>query len=498
MTLPSPPFLPDPSAAFSSSALPSAPRRLHPLSPVVRIGRAAVAFLYVAATAVAQSRSNGHPDYVIDVVILVATVVAGFVSWVVTTWSVEGSTMQVSTGLIRRKVVRLPLSRVQAVDLVEPWLARLLGLAEVRVRTGGGADGDARLQYLKVSDAQAVRTALVALVHGLPGSTPEAPEHPLVRVNNRLLVLSTLLTGGILSSLAFIVLEVVLFSLHETVLGTSLLLYLFAALSALGRRIANEWGLAVSESPDGLRLKAGLGSRVRETIPPNRIQAVHRVEPLFWRGFGWQRLELHLAGGVAHRRNQPRAVVRRALLPVGLVPEADLLLSRLLGRTGVGLSRPPRRGRVRSPFSFHFLSAGHDGVIAESTSGRVCRRTEMIPLAKVQSIHYVQGPFLRALGLATVHVVAAGHGASVSWRQWDASEARSLVDELTAACASARELDLARAAAHAVPGQPPPPPPGQPPPASPAVAPPLPVQGVAPPVLSVPPPPPQGLPFTGK
>ena len=444
MTLPEPPYLPDDhSSAIAGGALPRVPQRLHPLSPVVRLGRAVIGLVYIAGSALLQSRS-GHPNYWVDAVIVAVGVVAGVISWAVTTWSVDGSILQVSTGLIRRKVVRLPLSRVQAVDLVEPWLARVLGLAEVRVRTGGGGGGDARLQYLSVSHAQAVRTALVALAHGLPGSTPEAVDRPLVKVDNGLLVLSTLLTGRVLSSVAFVGLEVVLFTIHQTVVASSLLLYMFASLSALGRRIANEWGLAVSESPDGLRVKTGLGSRVRETIPPNRIQALHQLEPLFWRAFGWQRLEIHLAGGVARRRNQPRAVVRRALLPVGHRPECDLLLSRLLGRTGVALTTPPSRGRVRSPFSFHFLAAGHDGWVAMSTSGRLSRRTEIIPLAKVQSIHYVQGPILRALRLATVRVVAAGRDTSVSWRQWDAFEARKLVDELTAACAAARQYDLAQ------------------------------------------------------
>jgi hypothetical protein len=41
-------------------------------------------------------------------------------------------------------------------------------------------------------------------------------------------------------------------------------------------------------------------------------------------------------------------------------------------------------------------------------------------------------------------VVAAGRDTSVSWRQWDAFEARKLVDELTAACAAARQYDLAQ------------------------------------------------------
>ncbi|MHB8247005.1 MAG: PH domain-containing protein [Acidimicrobiales bacterium] len=440
MSLPAPPFTGDESRR-PGMGLPSVPQRLHPLSPVVRIGRAAIAFVYIAGYTIIEARSGKHSGYGIDIFLLVATVLAGVISWAVTTWAVEGTTLHVSTGLIRRKVIRLPLSRVQAVDLVEPWLARLLGLAEVRVRTGGGGAGDARLQYLRLSDAQAVRTALVALAHGLPGTTPAAEERLLIQIDNGLLVGSSALTARTLSVLAVVGVELFLVLDHLAVAASTLVIYVLAMIGSLAKRIANEWGLTVSESPDGLRLKTGLGSRLRETIPPNRIQAVHHVEPLFWRLFSWKRLELHLAGGVSRRRNQPSAVVRRSLLPVGRPGEPEMLLRRLLGRESVAMSPPPVRGRIRSPLSFHFLAAGHDGVIAMSTSGRVCRRTDMVPLAKVQSVHFVQGPLLRALRLATVRVHAAGRGATVAWRQRDEIEARVLVDELAVACAAARELE---------------------------------------------------------
>jgi putative membrane protein len=444
-----PPFSSDRDSGHARG-LPRTPVRLSPLSSIVYVTRAAVAFVYVAVTALVQ---KGSAHYTIDLVILVLTVAGGITSWAVTRWFVEGSTLQVSTGLIRRKVVRVPLSRVQAVDLVEPWVARLVGLAEVRVRTGGGADGDARLQYLRVSDAQATRNALIALAHGLPPLTPEAQERPLVRVDNGLLVRSTMLTGRMLSSAGMIAVEILLAAFHLAIAASSLLLYVFAMASTLVRRVANEWGLAVSESPDGLRVKTGVGSRLRETIPVQRIQALHRIEPVFWRHFGWQRLELHLAGGVARRRRQTSAVVRRALLPVGLKGEADLLVGRLVGVTDLPLERPPGRGRLRSPLSFHFLAAGHDATLAVSTWGRLTRRTELMPLAKVQSIHYVQGPILRMLGLATVRMHAAGRGATVTWRQWDAGTASALVDELTAACAAARKAHDAALAPRGLAGE---------------------------------------------
>ena len=453
MELPPPPFFGEEIGGVA--VLPPSPRRLHPLSPVVRVGRATVGLLYVAVLTVLQSQRGGG-DGVLDAVIVGVTVVFGVVSWLVTTWSVEGTTLEVASGLIRRQVVRVPLARVQAVDLVEPWLARIFRLAEVRVRTGGSGSGDARLQYLKLGEARAVRAALLALAHGLPDTTPAAPERPLLRVDNGRFLIASLLTGSFLLTLCSIGLEVALAELGRAILEGALIVYVAAAVARFGRRIANEWNFSLAESPDGLRITSGIGSRVGETIPARRIQAVHRVEPLVWRLAGWQRLELHLAGGVSRRRNQPSGVVRRALCPVTTADVGGPLVHRLLETAEVEMSPPPRRGWIRSPLSYHFLGAGHDDNLAVSSSGRICRRTELVPLAKVQSIHYIQGPTLRALGLATVRMHAAGRHATVEWRQWDAASAEELVAELTLACSRARQ----RASAESRPAASAPPPAG--------------------------------------
>lgn len=456
MQLPPQPNLPlaGPGAA---AVLPTAPERLHPLSPLVRVGRAGAGLLTLVLLAFVQSNKKGGSGLNVDLAIFGVIVLLGVVSWFVTTWHVAGTTLEVATGLIRRKVVRVPLARVQAVDVVEPWISRIFKLAEVRVRTGGSGGGDARLQYLTTARAYAVRSALVALAHGLPVTTPEAPERPLAAVDNARLVAASFLAGRFVGALLSLALEAVFAAFHLVVVASSFVVYVLGVVVRFGRGLANEWGLRVSEAPDGVRITTGVGSRVRETIPAYRIQAVHRAEPLFWRPFGWQRLELHLAGGVAARRSQPSSVVRRTLMPVAEAPEASLLVSRLLGEEPP-LAKPPRRAVARAPLSYHFLSAGHDGSIAASTWGRVCRRTEFVPLAKVQSIHYVQGPLLRILGLATVRVHAAGRHATVSWREWDAKAAAALVEELTLACAAARARQPGRTRPVALADLPPPPP----------------------------------------
>ena len=122
------------------------------------------------------------------------------------------------------------------------------------------------------------------------------------------------------------------------------MLDIFALVSRMVRRVAEEWGFEVAEAPDGLRIRSGLASRVAETIPYGRVQAVRMLEPLLWRRFGWCRLELHIAGSVGHERNQPRAAIRRALLPVGDRSQTEWLLGRVVAEHEVSLTPPPRTG----------------------------------------------------------------------------------------------------------------------------------------------------------
>ncbi len=95
------------------------------------------------------------------------------------------------------------------------------------------------------------------------------------------------------------------------------------------------------------------------------------------------------------------------------------------------------------PLSYHFLAAGHDATLAVAVTGRIRRETTWVPLAKTQSVRLVQGPLQRKLGLATVHVDAAGKRVRAEFRERQQDEARSLVGELAALSRSAcRQVSL--------------------------------------------------------
>jgi putative membrane protein len=424
--------------------------RLHPLSPVVRSGRGVLAVLAVVGL---SPMLGGGPRW-FDLAFPVAVAVAAVVSWMVTRWQLDGVTLRIETGLLRRDSRQLPIARIQAVDLVRPFLARALGLAELRVRLAGSSDADGRLAYLTEQAATELRARLLAAHHGLDPATPEPAERIAVIVPaDRLIgsvMLSTAGTAGVVV-IAGLVLAVVSPAGVAALAGT-LLWWVIATVSLVWRRVSEQYGFTVAQSPDGIRIRRGLLGTVAETIPAARVQATRMIEPLLWRPLGWCRLEVDVAGSPGRDDADGSVRMRKALLPVGRLDEAGFLLRMAAGGAAPLLTRPPRRARWKAPLSYHYLAAGHDDSLAVSVTGRLRRVTTWVPLEKAQSVRFVQGPLQRRLALATVHLDAAGRHVRAEFRERPQAQARLLVDELAVLSRQARRQERAASGAQAADG----------------------------------------------
>lgn len=416
--------------------------RLHPLSPVIRVGRplAGIAVLFLASFFNSARRGRfGIYAHIAGAALLLLLAV---ISWLVTRWCVRDGVLRVETGLLRRQSLRFPLTQLQAVDIVRPGLARLLGLAELRLRMGGSTGRSGRLAFLPITEANSLRNQLLAARLASPPILGDGRETVLVSVPRGRLLISILLTRpALLVLLAAVLLTITALlapAVAPTVLGSSGA-FVIGLTAVLWRRFNSGYRLTIAEADDGLRVRSGLIATAAETIPRGRVQAVRMVEPLLWRPLGWRRLEVDVAGHQRARgENAAEGRQLRAILPVGTAEEVERLLSRIL--TGVPAERlgPPRRARYRSPLRFHNLAFGGSGACVVATTGRVARTTSWIPLAKVQSLRLVQGPLQNRLALATVHLDAAGRRVSATLADRDADEAGRLLTDLTLRCRAAR------------------------------------------------------------
>ena len=431
--------------------------RLHPLSPLIRAGRQMMSLLVVLiGIAVLNQHQNGN--LVADLVVIVAALVGGFVSWLVTRWQIAGGVLRIDTGLLRRDSRRFPLSQIQAVDVVQTGLARLLGLAELQLRIAGGdASRGGRLACLRLADAEQLRRQLLALAavpaDGLAAPATglsyeaEAVQDPagrlaartLFRVRASRLPVAILLTrsGATVLVVAVATWLTAQFTGSAGVI-TPFLPVAFGVAATLWRQFNGEYGTTVVVAQDGIRLRSGLVQTTAETIRPGRIQAVRLVEPLIWRSLRWCRLEVDIAGARQRREDKAEGQRLRALIPVGSRAEADLLLAELLASPPLPSQPPPARARWKAPLSYHFLSWNRDDRYVVAARGRVCRQTTWIPLEKVQSIRWVQGPLQRRLGLATVHLDVAGKRVSAKIEDRDSAEAFQILAALPDLARSAR------------------------------------------------------------
>ncbi len=419
--------------------------RLHPLTPLLRSGRSVLVLLAVVGQ---QGLRSAGPEAVAGVLAvgLPAAVALGWLAWRAMRYRLTDTELQVESGVLTTRSRRVPLARLQSVDVVRPLFARFLGLAELRMEVvGGGAGAEAPLSYLSEDDAEALRVRLLQLASGRSAAevgVPEERQRVLVVVPGGPLVWSTLL-GAPVQVLAALVPLVAVVALVDLSYVPGLLLgaapLLFGVGSFAVRRVLTEYGFTVAEAADGLRLQQGLLDTRSSTIPPGRVQTVRVRQPLLWRPFDWVRVEVDVAGYAAGGDQQ---LTTGALLPVAPRELADRLVARVLGGPLPGADlRPPRSARLRAPASYRRLAIGADGRHLVSAYGIATTTVDVVPLAKVQSLRWTQGPLQRRLGLSSVHVDTAGRrlpGTVAVHR--GAQEGQVLLAELTRAARAARAV----------------------------------------------------------
>jgi putative membrane protein len=416
------------------------------VSPIVRTGPVVLVVLVVAVTSSAGQRGTA---VLIRLAIGGVLLVLSAVNWLVTRWRIADGALQIDTGLLRRQSLRFPLTQIQAVDVVQPGLARIFGLAELRARMASGGRSSGRLAYMPLADAEFVRTRLLDLSHDQPGAgagpaAPVAPAPvfaPLYSVDGARLAASILLSGPALIVYAIVVVIIVVAVVNDSAAGAvgGSAGFLFAYLAAIWNRFNALYGLSLGAGPDGLHMRSGLVQTTTETIPWGRIQAIRTVQPVLWRLLGWYRVEADVAGrGPSGRNDRAARRAGRALIPVGKKAEAEWLVNLVMPGAPTTGSVPPARARWKAPLRYGRLSFSCNDTYAFTTSGRLRKVTDRVPLTKIQSLRWSEGPVQRRLGLASVHFDTAGRSVYAVARDRDGTEAQDLMARLPDICRRAR------------------------------------------------------------
>lgn len=483
-------------------------RRLHPVTPALRGWKVLAAFVAVIGVQFAESLQDVAQAFgpgrawlvVLGVVLLVGVV--GFVysalAWRVMRYAVTDSAVHLRTGLLFRQQRQARLDRLQAVDVVQPLLARLLGLAQLNLEVAGGEGSAVQLAFLRESEATALRAQILALAAGLgPAVVPAAPagadtqDAPPAHATAPAAVPSPgavfqaaperqvyelpmpRLIGSILRSVPpwFLVAALVAVVVVSLVTGDvgSVVVMVPAALGTAGYvwgRINTGATFRAAASPDGIRLRHGLTETRTQTVPPGRVQAVRLSQGLLWRRADWWRVEINVAGygatGDAQKGTVLHPVATRAeaavalwlVLPdLGVDDPAAALDAALTGAgTDGGFTPAPRAARWLDPFAWQ-----RHGVLVTRTallmrSGRWGRSVVVVPHERTQSIGLQQGPLQRRLGLASFVTHSTPGPVTPLVEHLDARAAAELLEEQASRARQARAVagpELWMRAAHA-------------------------------------------------
>lgn len=429
-------------------------RRLSPLTPLVRSFILLVAVLASSWDDVLRGRLG--PIAWFFLAALVAGLAYGSASWLRTKYWIEADELRVDTGLLSRQSRRIRVDRLQGIDIVQPLVARLFGLAELRMDVAGGGAREGSLAFLRLGEAQELRAALLsrrdaARAEGtsttaggqLTGPAPSAwapeaaPETVVARLDLGMLVVSLLLSA---ETIAFVVAAVALggvFVVFGQIGGLAGVVPVVAGFAVTQfRKLSAYYAFTVVTSASGsapaVQVRRGLFELNAQTVALSRVQGVVVSEPVLWRRFGWARLDVSVAGQ-AHSEGQGGPSTS-TVMPVA--PRAVVLsLARLLldGAGGpdpeaVALSAPPARARWVAPLRRRFLAAGVGEDLVVTREGIWTRRTHVVPHARVQSVQLHQNPWQRLLGLADLRVDSPPGPVKVRARHRDAREARALLD----------------------------------------------------------------------
>jgi putative membrane protein len=451
--------------------------RMHPLTPVVRSWRILIVVLVFIVQGWGDNVARGEgipevhrPDVAGRVlagggaiVFAVLVIGIGFVvlSWRATRFRVADEALELYSGILFRQHRRARLDRVQTVDVAQPFIARLAGLARLTLEVAGGSDSSVSLSYLREEQALGLRNHLLAAAAGVDyegTEAPEAPEHQALEVPVGRLIGSLLLSGpaiGFVLGAGGLFAASVVFGDPGPILGVFPTVIGVAGL--LWGRFNGGFSFRIATSPDGLRLRHGLLEQRTQTVPPGRVQAVRLSQGLLWRRTDWWRVQVNIAGYAGGVDQDTES--GSTLLPVGTRYDAISVLALVLPDLGVrdpenpwtvveaglaaagpdqGYLLAPRRSRWVDPIGWRRSGVRVTEQALLIRRGVLVRSLDVVPHARTQSLGLTQGPVQRRLKIASFAVHSTPGPVSPVVAHLDAGTAAQLLAEQSVRAEGAR------------------------------------------------------------
>lgn len=442
-----------------------APRRVHPGTIAIGLVKSAPSTLLALPAMLAFGGEFGIGRVVL--LTLAGVVAMAFFTWLGwrhSTYRLTADAFLIESGVLHRSRRSIPLERVQDVSIEQKPLARLFGLALVRIETGGGDKDEATLDSVTLAEAHRLRLALRRLSAGEAAPAPEAAAEagqPLFAMPPGRVLLYGLFNFSLVWLAAIFaalqtVDDVLDFDWRELIgiagrevrshLTVTAGLSVLAVALALGviagvlRTLAREYGFRLDANAGRFRRVRGLLTRSEVVIVKARVQlALVRRGAVSGR-LGWRSLDFQTLGGSDDGSGRQQMApfarddeVARVIDAAGLPRfEADALTPVSRGHVlraalrhglpvllafGIAGAFVPwlwlGLALVPLPVGLALLQRrrhryGLQATSAQVTRGVLTRRDWIVPYAAVQTISVRRSWLQRRLGLATVRIDTAG------------------------------------------------------------------------------------------
>ncbi|HEX9947415.1 MAG TPA: PH domain-containing protein [Allosphingosinicella sp.] len=448
-----------------------ADRRLHPGTIALRFLKEAPQTLVAVPAALAFSSKTGLSGALYLAAGLTLVLLAmKWIVWRRFRYGVGPAEIVIESGVLNRNRRSIPFDRVQDVDIERTFLARLFGLAKVRIETGAGGKDEGLLDSVSLAEAHRLREVVRAGRSGAAhAAEAEAAEPPPSHILFAMHPPRLLLFGLFSFSLVYIA---GLFALLQTfdrflpfdiydparwvglvdeylpvrwtvaaIAAVALLAALLGVVAGVVRTFARDFGFRLSMEGDRFRRERGLFTRSEAVIARRRVQLAEvaggPVRGLFgWSGLAFQTLGAGTDRG-GHQSAAPFATrgeietVLAQVPPLRLPPPPELVpvSRRHIVRSVAGRLLPALAAVVALSYWFRpaiFLVAllpllavaaaverrFHRYGLADDllfvARGIWNRRLWLVPLANIQALSLSRGVLQRRLGLASLAIDTAG------------------------------------------------------------------------------------------
>lgn len=451
--------------------------RVHPISPLVRgwVAVAAILFVfgrnsldelfYATDGGIGVKGPNLAELWVVFAVTGVAVLVfsvAFFLQWRFTRYQVTDEHVHINSGVVFRQQRRARIDRVQAIDVVQPLLARAFGLAELKFEVADGGKSALKLSFLKLREAKRLRAAILARAAGVhvdpdaPSEVQEAPEsHALALPPSRIFAAALCSGTSVFAVLVIAGAAVAWTWTGEWAVVVAAVPFLIGIFASYWQSITTDFNFRVAVSPDGVRLHYGMLETRSQTIPPGRVQAVDISQGPMWRPLGWYKVRVNVAGYGSDSSDNGTRIV---LLPVGTLDEVMTVLGLVFPDPGVGnpfevftaglkgtadahgFVHSPRQARWIDPLTWRRSAYRATDTALLCRHGRFFRVLQVVPHERTQSLALRQGPVMRALGLANFELHSTVGPIRPLVRHMSTANALALFDQQAVRAATARRI----------------------------------------------------------